>query len=171
MSPNLAEDTRVIAIDPTWHGFGVVVLEGPTNLIDWGMKKSYSDNSRNAIVRKIKTILDFYEPDVLVVEDCAHRLSRRGTSAREIIRAILELAAQTAVKTRRVSIVSVRQAFSEDGRATKHEIAIALTSQFPELGVHLPAKRKAWMPEDPRMAIFDAAALALTAFGRSASND
>ena len=30
---------RIIAIDPTTKGFGFAVMEGPEDLIDWGIKE------------------------------------------------------------------------------------------------------------------------------------
>ena len=39
-------------------------------------------------------------------------------------------------------------------------------TQLPELAPRLPLHRKCYMPEDPRTAIFDAAALALTVYAR-----
>ena len=58
----------------------------------------------------------------------------------------------------------IRQAFSETGAVTKHEIAQVLAKDFPELAPRLPPVRRIWMTEDCRMAIFDAASLALTFF-------
>jgi len=35
---------RVLAIDPSTRGFGFAVLEGPSRLIDWGVKETRSKN-------------------------------------------------------------------------------------------------------------------------------
>lgn len=56
----------------------------------------------------------------------------------------------------------IRRAFAAQGATTKEQIAAALASQFPELARRLPPKRKVWMSEDHRMAIFDAVALIFT---------
>lgn len=56
---------------------------------------------------------------------------------------------------------AIRKAFSAEGAKTKEEVAAVIAARFPELAVKVPPKRKTWMSEDSRMAIFDAAALAL----------
>src|SRR5947207_3331343 len=91
---------RVLSIDPTSRGFGFVVFESPTTLVDWGC--------------------------------------------------------------RYVPVSLVKKVFGTFRANTKHEIAHAVAQQLPELAPELPRYRKAWMSEGSQMAIFDAAALALT---------
>ena len=55
----------------------------------------------------------------------------------------------------------IRSFYSRFGARTKHERAKLIAEQFPEFEPQLPAPRKIWMSEDPRMSIFEAAALAL----------
>ncbi len=62
-----------------------------------------------------------------------------------------------------VSRPQVEEAFGDP--ANKHEIARAVAELFPELSHRLPPRRKAWMSEDERMGIFDAASFALTVLG------
>lgn len=61
-----------------------------------------------------------------------------------------------------VSREDVREEFKASG-ATKHEIAAAISRQFPELAQKLPPKTKLWASEPQRMNIFDAMSFALTA--------
>jgi hypothetical protein len=49
--------------------------------------------------------------------------------------------------------------------SNKAQMARAIAARFLELTRYLPPERKPWMSEDPRMAIFDAAAFALALFG------
>jgi hypothetical protein len=49
--------------------------------------------------------------------------------------------------------------------SNKAKTARIVAAKFPELRSRLPPERKPWMSEDYRMAIFDAAAFALTLFG------
>jgi hypothetical protein len=44
--------------------------------------------------------------------------------------------------------------------ATKQKIAETIAQQVPAFSLYVPPKRKPWMSEDPRMGIFEAAALA-----------
>jgi len=50
------------------------------------------------------------------------------------------------------------------GIRNKNQMARFVAARFPELGRYLPPERKAWMSEDLRTAIFDAAAFALAFF-------
>jgi hypothetical protein len=81
-----------------------------------------------------------------------------------LIREIRVLAGNHHIPTRGFSRQKVRQAFAALHASTKYEIALAVVGQLPELMPRLPRFRKLWMSEDERMAIFDAAALALTYF-------
>lgn len=61
----------------------------------------------------------------------------------------------------------MKKGFFEEGAANKHQIATAVVQKFPELAPRLPPDRKPWMSEDPRMAMFNAVALALTYFEKT----
>ncbi len=56
----------------------------------------------------------------------------------------------------------VKETFREAGAITRHEIAQAIAAHVPALSHRMPGMRKLWQSEDHRLAIFDAAALALT---------
>ena len=51
--------------------------------------------------------------------------------------------------------------------ATKYGRACLLAERFPELQSFLPPVRKPWMPEDDRMATFDALSFAVACVGTS----
>jgi len=161
MKPSHVQAKRVLAVDPTSRGFGFVILEGPEILIDWGVKQIRTRKHRRCLER-IEELIERYEPDVIVLEDCAAKRSRRCQRVCTLIQGIRALAACNKVPTRCFSRLRVRQVFSEQDASTKHEIATAIARQLPELKPHLPPVRKPWMSEDERMAIFDAVALALT---------
>lgn len=164
------ETHRILAIDPTSRGFGFVVIEGPTRLVDWGVK-SLRRNKDEATLLAVADLFQLYRPVVLVVEDCADPRSRRRKRARGILRDVRALAATRGVTSRIISIPQVRAVFAKAGAKTKHEIAGVIAARFPELARHRPRRRKPWMSEDERMAMFDAAALAMTlirAVGREA---
>ena len=62
---------------------------------------------------------------------------------------------------RTISRATVKRIFSPLGVQNKDQMARFIAPRFPELADYLPPERKPWMSEDPRMAIFDAAALGL----------
>jgi len=161
MKPSHVQEKRVLAVDPTSRGFGFAILEGPEILIDWGVKQIRARKHRRCL-KRIEELIDRYQPEVVVVEDCTRKGSRRCLRVRNLIQAIRVLAANRRIPTRCFSRLRVRQVFSEQDASTKHQISTAIARQLPELRPHLPSFRKPWMSEDERMAIFDAVALALT---------
>ncbi len=147
----------MLAVDPTHRGFGFAILESPDRLVDWGVKTVRGDKQAGCL-RKIRELLQLYQPTVVVLEDCARRGSRRCPRVRRLIERIRATVTKSGVKARLVSTARVRKAFAP--ASTKHEIAVALANRFPELAPLLPPPRKPWMSEDCRMNIFDAVALA-----------
>lgn len=156
-------EARVLAIDPVNRGYGFVVFEGPERLIDWGVARVVQ-NSYSGSLDRIDALIDHYRPDGVILEDCKDKWSRRGLRARRLIGAITRLARARGLELHTVSRTGVRKAFADAGAVTKEEIAAEIASRFPELAPRLPPPRKVWMPEDRRMAIFDAASFALAYF-------
>jgi Holliday junction resolvasome RuvABC endonuclease subunit len=152
---------RVLAIDPTSRGFGFVIIESPTTLIDWGVK-SIRKKEEAAILPKVSELIRHYQPEAIVVED--DKRLRRCLRIQSLLAAIGELAITSGLKCRRISLARVKKVFQAFGARKKYEIAQAVAKQLPDLAPRLPRYRKPWMSEDYRMAIFDAAALALTYF-------
>jgi len=157
--PN-SHSSRVLAIDPTTHGFGFTILESPTMPVDWGMPVIRKGDKEKALVR-VTALIKQYEPNVLIIEE--PKGSRRCGRVRELLEAI-SLIKVKGLKIRRFSTKRVKKVFRAFGAQTKYEIARAIAHQVPELASWLPRFRKPWMSEDKRTSIFDAAALALTYF-------
>ena len=163
MNSNSKISPRVLALDPSTRGFGFVVLEGPYNLVEWGIKEVRTDKHTRSLQR-IGELIDTYQPDVLVIEDMADKECRRCPRVRELLRSVCQLASEKKIKTRSVSCRKVRLVFFDAQAVNKHEIANVIVRQFPELAPWQPPVRKTWMSEDSRTSIFDAAAFALTFF-------
>jgi hypothetical protein len=77
---------------------------------------------------------------------------------------VSRLAERNGLQSRCVAVTQVKKVFGAFHAKTKHEIALAVSQQLPDLAPQLPRYRKAWMSEGSQMAVFDAAALALTYF-------
>lgn len=151
---------RLLALEIRSQKFGFVVFEGPTRLLDWGVR-SYAGRSahRRAIVeKKICLLLQLYAPSAVVMR-------RRDSSSRRARKAILSAVQTIRTEARKCSIElqslntrEIRRFFAEHGGATKHQIASLLAKRFEELSWKLPRARKAWQSEAHIMPIFDAAA-------------
>jgi hypothetical protein len=154
----------VLVFFPSSRGFGYVVFEGPKSLIDWGVKGVRGPHKNRASLAKVRELLTFYRPDVVVLDGYEHNGSRRAKRIRTLINLMAAHATEERIATASFSRSEVRACF---GLTTKREIAEAIVREFPELEPRLPPVRRIWMSEDRRMNIFDAAALAMTFFHKN----
>lgn len=145
-----------VAIDPTRTGFAFAVLEAPHELVDYGQRMA-ARGTRD-LGQKVAALLGAHHPATLVVEDVAATGALRRTRARREICSLERLATKHGLMVARVPRFAVLETFAP-GKG-KYEVALRLAELFPELTSRLPKKRKVWMPEDPRMNVFDAVALA-----------
>jgi len=158
MRTRKSHSQRVLAIDPMSYGFGFVVLESPTLVVDWGMPFIRRGNHERTLA-EIGALIRLYEPGLLIIEES------KGSRRCDRIQKLLEEVSQIKVrglKIRRLPAKRVKKVFQAFGAKTKYEIAHTIAQQLPELTSRLPRFRKPWMSEDKRTCIFDAAALALT---------
>lgn len=151
---------RILSIDVTSRGFGYVVLETPEILIDWGVCQVRTEKRERSLV-KVAALIHRFVPHVVVVEDTRHEKCRRGDHARGVIEVIANLAQTMDVPVDRVSTATVRGHYADLGETNKDDVARLIVDSFPELAPFLPKRRKVWMPEDERMAIFDAISMTL----------
>jgi len=161
MNSTKTNPKRVLGIDPTSRGFGFVILESPATLVDWGVKVIRQQNEAKSVA-KVSELIQHYRPEIVVLEDCTG--SRRCARIQSLLGAVARLVKTEGLKSRRFRSSRVKKVFGTFRATTKYEIARAVAQQLPELAPRLPRFRKAWMSEDYRMTIFDAAALALTYF-------
>lgn len=158
--------TRLLAIDPTPRGFGFIVIEGTRTVVDWGVRsgRATSIAREQQLLERVSDLLRQYRPDVVVLEKTAAPDSKRRGRVRLLIEATANLTMWEGIPVRRVAISTVRKLFMHFGARTKHEIACVIAMQLPETAAWLPKPRSLWTGEDYRMAVFDAAALALAHF-------
>lgn len=163
MSSAPLADKRILAIDPTPRGFGYVVFEGSERLVDWGTRNVRAQKNRESI-RAVSELLNLYRPQLLVLEDVNARRSRRRKRVCDLLAALELHGRERGLTVRRISSYRVKQIFLARGIRNKHQVARFIAARFPELERYLPPERKPWMSEDPKTAIFDAAALVLVIF-------
>lgn len=166
MKNSSSNSFRVLAIDPAIKGFGFAVLEDPEELIDWGNRatKAVGLNKNGACLKQAAMLLERYCPDVVIIEDYRHKNFRRGRRVKELLKQIAILARSRKIRVRKLSRSRVRKLFSQHKDFNKHQIALEIVKQFPELSPRVPPIRKPWMSQDMRMNIFEAIAFALVFF-------
>ena len=153
---------RVLAIDPFSRGVGFAVLEGQERLIDWGLRTTgRADNAKALSV--IDKLIDRFRPDVLALEDWESAGSRRCGRVQTLLDRIAATEGPR-VLVRLITRRQIRAIGPMPQTSTKRGRACFLAERFLELQPFLPPIRKPWMPEDDRMAIFDAVSFAVACF-------
>lgn len=158
----------VLAVYPSARGFAFVAFEGPFSPVDWSAREIRGRHKNQRCLIRIAALLERFQPDVLVLQDMLSTGTRRAYRLRELNADIRELAEERGIPVFVFSREQVREAFAPFGLTSKHFIAETIAKHIPAFDRYLPPPRKPWMSEDPRMAVFDAVALALT-FLRSAA--
>lgn len=151
----------VLSIAVVSRGFGYAVFNGGDQPIDWGFKET-KDITNYQSIRKVGKLISYYEPDMVVLEDTKE--SRKGIRAKWLIGASADVAKDRGATVARYTRSDVRYVFAQFGPGTKFGIAKSIGTWLPQLAPLRPPYRMPWTSETSRMAIFDAAALALTYF-------
>lgn len=152
---------RVLATYPNHSGFGWVLFEGPDKASDWGIVRVPSPRNEKC-VRRIANLLTKLRPDCLVLEASSGPGSRRSHRVRRLCRSIVELGERLDTKTLLITRAQIRACFEGAGAKSRHEIAGDIAARMDEIAHLYPPRRKIWRPEDPRMGLFNAAAVAIT---------
>lgn len=156
----------VLSIYPFTRGFAFVLFEGPESPFDWGVKEVKEKHKNTRTLDEIKKLIDRCRPEVLVIEDLTNGESRRTSRIRKLYRMVAHLAAVEYVDLYRCKKSQIKECFGFVGANSKYEIAKAIAIQIPAFAHRIPPLRKAWMSEDPRQTLFDAAALGLTYYSQ-----
>lgn len=151
----------VLAIDPASRGFGYALFEGPQKPMNWGIAEIRFQKNKRSFDR-IKKLISFYEPEVVVLEDCFGEGSHRCARVRKFIDQVSDYADLLGIETKKYSRGRIQEVFSIFGAQTKYGIVRKISEWLPVFSSRVPPERKPWMSEDRRMNIFDAVALALT---------
>lgn len=160
MNDNRFKNSLVLAIAPSFWGVGFAVIENGA-LVDWGMKATKGDKN-SAAVTQIEKLIEQYRPSVFVMEDVHVQDSMRSERIRSLAKRLCAVAEQAKMQIVAMPRREIRKIFFADGRGSKDALAAMIGEQFSEeLGRILPPKRKAWMNEHFRMAVFEAVASAL----------
>jgi hypothetical protein len=108
---------------------------------------------------------------ILALQNVQIESSRRAPRIKKLQRQLEQFAETRDVKVVQYSARRLREILVNDLKGTRHEMAVEIARRFPDdLAEKLPPKRRACEEEDERMSIFDAAALAITFFGTTATD-
>jgi Holliday junction resolvasome RuvABC endonuclease subunit len=151
-----------LAIHPTSRGLGWVAFEGPFAPYDWANVDIKKGDKNAASIRAVEAILDRLAPETVVLEAFEKQKSSRSDRIARLCRAIVGLASSRGIDVEVYKRADIQSCFRTVGATTRQEIAEAVARQVSVFHHTAPRKRKQWHREDKRMALFSAAALALT---------
>ena len=153
----------VLAVHPTGRCFGWVLFEAPLAPVDWGIV--FAQKGRNVrLMNRFDRLVIRYEPAVLVLEEFSGKASRRTSSTERLCRTMMHGAACRGMEMQVLRRAVIRTVFASAGARTRYEIAEVVRQQIDAFSHRMPRKRTLLAREDPKQALFDAAALALTHF-------
>src|SRR3546814_13598859 len=84
-------------------------------------------------LKAVRALVEQYQPDALVIEDCAAKGARRSERIRRLYRSIEALAASQVIEVHRYSRAQLRQCLDEGcGAWRQQEIAQATANLLPQ---------------------------------------
>lgn len=155
----------ILALYPTTRGIGFIVMQSPLAPIDWGTRDSRGKQKNAVCLKKVSALIDAHQPDAIILEDPTAEGSVRSNRIKRLCRSIASLADSQTIDVHVYSRARVQEFFQSYGAKTRHEVAVVIATQVTALERFLPPRRRQWEIENPKMSIFNAAALAMTFFG------
>jgi hypothetical protein len=160
------EQHLVLALFPSPRGVAYALFEGPLSLVDWGHANARGRVKNERCIGLAKRLIERHVPDLVVLEDTSRRSHRRSARLRRLNQAFVTLSGVHGIEVLKIPTKAVRKRFEATGAKSKHERAKMIAAMLPALSHRLPPSRKHWVAEDPRMAIFEVAALGLAFYAQ-----
>ncbi len=156
------EPGLVLGLHPTSRGFGWALFESPGAPLDWGITLVKRGDKNTVSLRHARLLLERYRPETLVLERFDLRTGKRATRMSRLCTAIIELADSFSVSVEIYAAREVKRALGLPEDATRHDMAEVVARHVQAFRHRMPSPRKPWDGADRRLALFCAAALALT---------
>jgi hypothetical protein len=147
------------------RGLAFTLFEGMLSPVDWAVSDIRGSDKNTPSLEAAKRLMDRWHPEVVVLADGGDGFGRapRIQRLRHLIRNHAEGQSVDVVSFNRAE---VQACFESVGAKTRYEIAQAIASRIPAFANRLPPAPNQWTSRHARMALFDAAALALTFYSR-----
>lgn len=140
----------------TTRGFAFALTEGPKRLVTWGLRRRALTQA--AVVTTLKNIVESSRPLFVAFEqEASDRKGRRGRRFGKMLSTACQKAGVMiyAVDSKTVKLLG------GSPKATKWQVARAVSKRFREIQHKLPQQRRAWQGEDDRIGSFLALAATL----------
>ncbi len=161
----------VLAVHPNVRGIAYTAFDGPLAPVGWGIKRITGSDKNLKSVEAVQQLVEQFQPDILVLEDCSGPGSRKSDRVRRLHRLILNYAEGESIETHAYARHAIRECFKAVGAKTRFEIAAAIAAMVHVFSNKMPKAKKIWMSEDNRLKLFDAASLVMTYYCQAKSLD
>lgn len=161
----------VLALRPFKRGVAFALFEDPLSPVDWGIKEIRGGKWNARCLAAVRALIERHRPEVLAIPLRAAAPAERSSRTERLLALIVNHAIGESMEIRRYSRDDIRACFAGVGAVTGYEIAQAIASQVHAFTHRLPPVRKTWANIDTRMYLFDAAALAMTYYASSSSEE
>ncbi len=141
------------------------MFEDPRSLLDWGTVQIRGDRNNTIAIDRIVLILEKHKPDVLAIERHEPTVARRSKRIRMLYLAVVKRAEERQIVVHRYCRAQISSSKFLKGARTRREVAAAVADHLDVLRPRLPKQQRIWVGERAGMALFSAAACALTYFG------
>lgn len=160
---------RTLALYLTRRGVSFVCFIHPSMIINWGSRHVLTkERQKNTdTLRVTKAVIDYFRPNVLVIEDVEDGYSRRAPRFKPLYRAIARYGEEKHIPVSSHTRRDIVDVFAAVGATVKHEFNAVIATLIPTLSASKPKNREASDSEVPSQGVFDAAAFGMTFFART----
>jgi Holliday junction resolvasome RuvABC endonuclease subunit len=156
--------SAILSIYPNFRGFGYAIMEEALKVLDAQVISTIRPVSNQGTLARIRNLIDYYEPSIVVLEDYNGISSRKSMRIKKVIDTIIKYAGKKELNIEMYSRANIRIVFSSFNAHTKHEIATVISENIPVMKTKLMDKRKPDETEKYTAGAFDAVSLGITHF-------
>ncbi len=153
----------ILTLYPNSIGFGYAVMTNALTVISSQVVQVRPISNTHAL-KRIKELIDYYEPKIVVIEDYNGIGSRKSKRIQKMIDAIAQYGVKKNLKTLKYSRANIRYVFSNFNAHTKYEIACVIAENIKNMEYKLMKPRKISESEKYMAGAFDAVSLGITHF-------
>lgn len=138
-------NTSILTIDPGSRFFGLAVFHGE-RIMSWKIKNLSTKDSSPDRLRKVREMFHAlflkYRPEIIVIEKPADIWKAQSPYLGRIIGSIKRIARKKHIRIVEFTPEVIRKALCRDERATKGQLAEAISAFYPELSGYLQSGLK-----------------------------
>ncbi|MDH7448453.1 hypothetical protein [Aquimarina sp. 2201CG14-23] len=159
----IKKEEIVLSLYPNSIGFGFAVMTSALTVLNSRVVQ-VRPISNTHTMKRIREIIDYYEPKIVVLEDCSITGSRKSKRIKKMINTISRYALKKHLKIGTYSRADIRYVFSSFNARTKYEIAQVISENIKNMKYKLMKPRKTSESEKYMAGAFDAVSLGITHF-------